>query len=73
MDNAMIESFNGTFRDESLDANWFLSTKAARKKIEKWREEYNFSYRVIIRGQDKISDVLLGDIKKSPGKSICQE
>lgn len=41
MDNAMIESFNGTFRDECLNVNWFLSMEDAREKIEKWRDEYN--------------------------------
>jgi putative transposase len=41
MDNAMIESFNGSFRDECLNVNWFLSMEDAREKIEKWREEYN--------------------------------
>ena len=32
-DNAYIESFNGTFRDECLNANWFLSMEDAREKI----------------------------------------
>jgi putative transposase len=41
MDNAMIESFNGSFRDECLNVNWFLSMEDAREKIEKWREDYN--------------------------------
>jgi putative transposase len=41
MDNAMIESFNGTFRDEGLNVNWFLSMEDAREKIETWRVEYN--------------------------------
>lgn len=41
MDNAMIESFNGSFRDECLNVNWFLSIDDAREKIEMWREEYN--------------------------------
>jgi putative transposase len=41
MDNAMIESFNGTFRDECLNVNWFLSMEDAREKIEKWRGDYN--------------------------------
>ena len=40
-DNAMIESFNGSFRDECLNVNWFLSLEDARDKIEKWRIEYN--------------------------------
>jgi putative transposase len=41
MDNAMIESFNGSFRDECLNVNWFLSIEDAREKIELWRIEYN--------------------------------
>lgn len=40
-DNALIESFNGSFRDECLNVNWFLSVDDARKKIEAWRREYN--------------------------------
>jgi putative transposase len=41
MDNALIESFNGSFRDECLNVNWFLSFQDAREKIEMWRQEYN--------------------------------
>ncbi len=40
-DNAFIESFNGSFRDECLNVNWFLSLEDAREKIEAWRQEYN--------------------------------
>ncbi len=40
-DNAFIESFNGSFRDECLNVNWFLSLEDAREKIEDWRGEYN--------------------------------
>jgi putative transposase len=40
-DNAYIESFNGSFRDECLNTNWFLSMEDARTKIETWRREYN--------------------------------
>jgi putative transposase len=40
-DNAYIESFNGSFRDECLNVNWFLSMDDARSKIESWRREYN--------------------------------
>lgn len=40
-DNALIESFNGSFRDECLSVNWFMSLEDARKKVESWREEYN--------------------------------
>lgn len=41
IDNAYIESFNGSFRDECLNTNWFLSLEDAREKIETWRREYN--------------------------------
>ena len=40
-DNPYIESFNGSFRDECLNTNWFLSLEDAKEKIEAWREEYN--------------------------------
>ena len=39
--NAYIESFNGTFRDECLDENWFESLKQARLAISTWRLDYN--------------------------------
>jgi putative transposase len=41
IDNAYIESFNGSFRDECLNTNWFLSLEDAREKIEDWRRENN--------------------------------
>ena len=40
-DNAFIESFNGRFRQECLNAHWFLSIQDAREKIEAWKEDYN--------------------------------
>jgi putative transposase len=40
-DNAFIESFNGSFRDECLNMHWFLSLDDAREKIEAWRLDYN--------------------------------
>ena len=39
--NAYIESFNGTFRDECLDENWFESLEQARQSIATWRTDYN--------------------------------
>jgi len=42
-DNAFVESFNGRFRDECLNAHWFLSLADARGKIEAWRRHYNES------------------------------
>jgi putative transposase len=39
-DNALVESFNGTFRSECLDANWFQNLTEAKQIIEAWRREY---------------------------------
>ena len=41
VENAYIESFNGRFRDECLNENWFMSMHDARKIIEDWRIDYN--------------------------------
>ncbi len=35
-DNAFCESFNGTFRSECLDTNWFSNLEDARQLIEAW-------------------------------------
>jgi putative transposase len=43
VDNAYMESFNGKFRDECLNVNWFLSFNDACVKIEAWRNDYNES------------------------------
>jgi len=42
IENAFIESFNGRFRDECLNQNWFLSMKHARALISAWKEDYNY-------------------------------
>jgi putative transposase len=41
MQNAFIESFNATFRDDCLNQHWFTSLAEARLLIEHWRNEYN--------------------------------
>jgi len=40
-DNAYIESFNGSLRDECLNTNWFLSIEDARDKLKAWQKDYN--------------------------------
>ena len=40
-DNAFIESFNGSFRAECLNACWFLSLEDAQSKCDAWRSDYN--------------------------------
>ena len=39
--NAFIESFNSRLREECLNEHVFVSLEDARRKIEKWRIEYN--------------------------------
>jgi len=39
--NAFVESFNGKFRDECLNEEWFMNLSYARYKIAEWRFEYN--------------------------------
>jgi putative transposase len=39
--NAFIESFNGTLRDDCLNLHWFASLAQARLTIEVWRQDYN--------------------------------
>lgn len=41
-DNPYIESFNGSFRDECLNVNWFMSMDDAVEKIKEWQHEYNY-------------------------------
>ena len=39
--NAFVESFNGTFRENCLNLHWFRSLDEARTLIEAWRRHYN--------------------------------
>ena len=41
MENGYVESFNGRFRDECLNENWFIDLGDAREKIAEWKQDYN--------------------------------
>ena len=41
MQNAFVESFNGSFRDECLNETLFSSLREARDQINEWKEDYN--------------------------------
>ena len=41
MQNAFVESFNGSFRDECLNETLFSSLTEARTQITAWKEDYN--------------------------------
>jgi len=36
-DNAYIEAFNGKFRQECLNAHWFMGLEDTAEKLEAWR------------------------------------
>jgi len=40
-ENDYLESFNGRFREECLNENWFGNLVEARTRIEIWRRHYN--------------------------------
>lgn len=58
-DNPFIESFNGSFRDECLNVNWFLSLNDAVEKITSWRHEYNH-----FRTHSSIGDITPAEMVK---------
>jgi putative transposase len=39
--NGHIESFNGRFKDECLNRDWFIGLRESRSIIEQWRMDYN--------------------------------
>jgi len=41
MQNAFVESFNGSFRDECLNESLFTTLAEARTIIQEWKEDYN--------------------------------
>jgi putative transposase len=42
-DHAFVESFNGTFRADCLNAHWFGTLVEAKRLIEAWRQQYSES------------------------------
>jgi putative transposase len=63
-DNPFIESFNGSFRDDCLNVNWFLSIEDAARKIDAWREEYNH-----FRPHSSLNDMTPNEVVKRYQKS----
>ena len=55
--NAFVESFNGTMRNECLNEHWFLSVADAREIIESWGIDYNLnrSHRSLRGGDPRMS------------------
>jgi len=40
--NAIVERFNKTYREDVLDANIFHSMELAREITERWMRDYNY-------------------------------
>jgi len=70
-DNAHVESFNGTFRAECLDAHWFTSLSEAKQIIEAWRREYNESRPHRALGERTPSE-FAGQVGASPDLATVQ-
>lgn len=43
MQNAFVESFNGSFREECLNETPFTTLREAKIIIQKWKEDYNLN------------------------------
>jgi putative transposase len=66
IENCFVESFNGRFRDECLNAHWFLTLDNARRRIAAWRLDYNH-----VRPHSSLGDVPPSEFRRAglrPGK-----
>jgi putative transposase len=59
-DNAYIETFNGSFRDECLNLHWFETIPEAKRLIEAWRRDYNESRPHMALGNLTPAEYLVG-------------
>jgi putative transposase len=64
MQNGLIESFNGKFRDECLKLHWFLSLEDAQSIIEEWRQDYN-----TLRPHSSLGNLAPADIRRHQKQS----
>ena len=75
--NSYIESFNGRFRDECLNASWFENLGDGRRKIEAWRLDYNqarphsgLAYRTRRTEYDQPKGILVSIGRENGGRSV---
>ncbi len=66
MQNGFVESFNGRFRAECLNAHWFLSPADAAEKLEDWRKDYNEHRRHGAIGNKVPMDLMKSEHAASP-------
>lgn len=73
-DNAFIESFNGSLRDECLNVHWFDTIAHAKALIEAWRIDYNESRPHMALGNKSPAEYLLlaNPSPSAQGKSAAE-
>jgi putative transposase len=57
--NAFIETFNGSLRDECLNVHWFATIAEVKALIEAWRRHYNESQPHMALGNQTPQEYLL--------------
>ena len=67
-DNQFVESLNGSFRDESLNAHWFFSLEDAAEKIEAWWQDCNH-----YRPHSSVNDMTPAEFIESYPRDAWQE
>jgi putative transposase len=66
VDNCYMESFNGRFRDECLNENWFINLDHVRDIIETWRVDYNQN-----RPHSSLGDLTPAEFKQQEMEKIA--
>jgi putative transposase len=69
-DNAFIETFNGSLRDECLNLHWFETIGEARSLIEAWRLDYNESRPHMALGNKKPLEYALFAVPSPQAKGV---
>ncbi len=70
-DNAFIETFNGSLRDECLNLHWFETMAEAKGVIEAWRRDYNESRPHMALGHRTPQEYRLLTGGLPPGKGLA--
>ncbi len=68
MENGYVESFNGRFREECLNQNWFQNILEASEIAEEWRKDYNNNRPHSSLGYLTPREYLRKENKEKPGK-----
>ncbi len=72
-DNAFIETFNGSLRDECLNLHWFDTLTEAKAVIEAWRWDYHESCPHMALGQWTPQEYFLLTSSSRPMKGLATD